>query len=225
MLPVMKGSALTNRTTILICDDHRIVRQGLRALLESQPDFTVVGEAENGREALQQAKSLRPDIILMDISMPLLNGLETARQLTREGIPGRVIALSVHDDEDMIRMMLAAGAMGYFTKDTASEELISAIRTVTRGEIALSPAITRLVVEDYLRWADVNERQPDNLTPREREVLQLIAEGHRNTAIAKVLNISVKTVSSHRTNLMQKLNLHSHADLIQYAIHKKIIEI
>jgi DNA-binding NarL/FixJ family response regulator len=216
---------MDKKIKVLIADDHRIVRQGLRALLHQYENIEVLGEAENGRDAVQLAKEICPDVILMDISMPLLNGLEATCQIQRDCPHVKVIALSVHDDEEIIRKMLAAGAMGYITKDAHTEELIQAIVSVHEGEMALSPVITRLVVEDFLRWADIQNGSPDKLTPREREVLQLIAEGHQNKSIAKILQISIKTVRAHRNNIMQKLDLHSQGDLIRYAIQKKIVEI
>jgi len=216
---------VSHKITVMLVDDHRILREGIRALLCAAGDIEVIAQADNGRDAVQLAKSRTPDIILMDTSLPLLNGIEAARQINRDAPCCRVIALSNFDEEEIIRKMLTAGAMGYLTKDTTQEELIQAIYTVHKGEMVLSSAITRLVVEDYLRWADIDAAAPNNLTSRESEVLQLIAEGHNNKAIAALLNISVKTVRCHRSNLMQKLNLHTQGELIQYAIQKKIVEI
>lgn len=216
---------MSRKIKLIIADDHRIVREGIRSLLDGKENIIVIGEAENGREAVRQAKELSPDIMLMDIAMPLLNGLEATKQIRRDCPTVKVIALTVHDDEEYIRSMLSAGAMGFITKYAASDELIQAIRSVHQGEMALSPAITRLVVEDFLRWADVENKNSDNLTPREREVLQLIAEGYKNKDIADILKISIKTVRAHRSNIMQKLDLHSQGELIKYAIQKKIIEI
>jgi DNA-binding NarL/FixJ family response regulator len=210
---------------IIIADDHHLVREGLRSILEHDPDFQIIGEASNGREVVALTKKICPDIILMDVSMPQLNGLEATRQIQRDCPEIKILALSVSEDEEIIRQMLAAGAMGYLTKYANSKELSKAIHTVYNGEMALSPAITRLVVEDYLRWADIEQNKPDKLTPREREVLQLIAEGHRNREIADILKISIKTVQAHRSNLMQKLDLHSQGELIKYAIQKKIINL
>jgi RNA polymerase sigma factor (sigma-70 family) len=216
---------VSKKIKLIIADDHRIVREGIIALLNKREDIEVIGEAENGREAVSLAKQYCPDVLLMDIAMPLLNGLEATKQIRRDCPDVRVIALSVHDDEEYIRSMLAAGAMGFITKYAAADELYKAIYSVHQGEMSLSPAITRLVVEDFLRWADVKDENPDKLTPREREVLQLIAEGYKNKEIAEILKISVKTVRAHRTNIMQKLDLHSQGELIRYAIQKKIIDI
>jgi len=216
---------LDNKIKIILADDHRIVREGIRSLLEKSDNLEVIAEAENGREAVQMAKELNPDVILMDIAMPQLNGLEATLQIKRDCPDVKVLALTIHEDEEYIRQMLASGAMGYITKYAATEELVQAVETVHKGEMVLSPAITRLVVEDYLRWADVQQENPDKLTPREREVLQLIAEGHKNKEISDILKISIKTVKAHRNNLMQKLDLHSQGELIRYAIQKKIIEL
>lgn len=216
---------MRSKIKVIIADDHRMVREGLRSLLDQCGRIEVMGEADNGRDAVQLSKEACPDIILMDISMPLLNGLEATRQIHRDCPNVRVIALSVHDDEEFIRKMLAAGAMGYITKYSRAEDLIQAIYSVYEGEMALSPIITRLVVEDFLRWADIKKGNLDKLTNREREILQLIAEGYQNKEIAEILKISIKTVRAHRNNLMQKLDLHSQGELIRYAIQKKIVEI
>ena len=211
---------------ILLADDHTIVREGIRSLLEDESDMTVVAEANDGHSAIRLANQLRPDVILMDIAMPLLNGLEATRKI-KEGIPdARVLILTMHENEEYIRQVLSSGAMGYILKDAAARDLLGAIRTVYRGEMILSPAVTRLVIEDYLRWGDLQpEKNSTALSPREREVLQLIAEGYTNKQIAGILSISIKTVQTHRLNLMKKLDLHDRADLIKYAIQKKIIEI
>jgi len=215
-----------NKIRILLADDHTILRSGIRAILEDEPGFVVVGEAENGRSAVTMACQVEPDVVIMDIAMPLLNGLEATRQIKRQCPGVRVLILTMHDNEEYIRQVLEAGAMGYILKDAAAKELINAIRAVHRGESVLSPAITRLVIEDYLRWGGTRpQEESDGLSPREREVLQLIAEGHTNKQIAEILSISVKTVQAHRTNLMQKLDLHDRGELIKYAIQKKIIEI
>ena len=211
---------------ILLADDHTILRESLRTRLEREPDLVVVGEAEDGRAAVALACQLKPNVVVMDIAMPLLNGLEATRQIKRQCPNVRVLILSQHDNEEYIRQALEAGAMGFILKDAAAAELISAVRSVQRGEAVLSPAITRLVIEDYLRWGGIRPgEKADGLSAREREVLQLIAEGYTNKQIAEILTISVKTVQAHRLNLMQKLNLHDRGELIKYAIQKKIIEI
>jgi DNA-binding NarL/FixJ family response regulator len=202
------------------------LRSGVRALLENELGLSVIGEAEDGRAAVSMACKLKPDVVIMDIAMPLLNGLEATRQIKIQCPDVKVLVLSMHDNEEYIRQALEAGAMGYILKDAAPGELIGAIRSVHRGEAVLSPAVTRLVIEDYLRWGGTRpQEESDSLSPREREVLQLIAEGYTNKQIAEILSISIKTVQAHRNNLMQKLDLHDRGELIKYAIQKKIIEI
>jgi DNA-binding NarL/FixJ family response regulator len=211
---------------ILIADDHRLLREGIRSLLKEEPDITVVGEAEDGRMAVSLTHHLHPDVILMDIGMPLLNGLEAIRQIKRDHPEINVLVLTVHDNDEYYRQVLEAGASGYILKRAAASELVAAIRAVYNGEAVLSPSITRLLLEDYLRKETSKiEVEADTLSPREREILQLIAEGKTSREIADILNLSIKTVQSHRTSLMQKLDLHDRGDLIKYAIQKKIIEI
>ncbi len=211
---------------ILLADDHTILREGIRALINAQPDLDVVGEAEDGRQAVRLAEQLNPDVVLMDIAMPLLNGLEATRQIRHAFPKVKILILTMHENEDYIRQALANGAMGYLLKDATSSELVAAIRAVHRGEAVLSPPVTRLVVENYLRWGNLQtESATDGLSPRERETLQLIAEGYTNKQIAEILSISIKTVQTHRLNLMKKLGLHDRADLIKYAIQRKIIDI
>ena len=215
-----------NKIRVLLADDHTILRDGIRALLDDQTDIEVIGEAGDGQATVKMTAQLQPDVVVMDIAMPLLNGLEATRQIQRDFPQVKVLILTMHENEEYIRQVLAAGALGYVLKDAAARDLIGAIRAVYQGEAVLSPAITRLVIEDYLRWGDI--RPPDSsngLTSREREVLQLIAEGYTNKEIAEILCISIKTVQSHRTNLMSKLDLHDRGELIKYAIQKKIIDI
>ena len=215
-----------DKIRIVLADDHTILRNGIRAILDDEPGMEIVGEADDGRTAVNVACQLKPDIVIMDIAMPLLNGLEATRQIRRTCPGVKVIILTMHDNEEYVIQMLEAGAMGYILKDAAARELIQAIRTVNRGEAVLSPAITRIVIEDYLRWGGIRPTNGnEELSPREREILQLIAEGYTSKQIAEILVISVKTVQAHRTSLMQKLNLHNRGESIKYAIQKKIIEI
>ncbi len=215
-----------NRIRVLLADDHTILRDGIRALLVDQADIEVIGEAEDGLSTVKMVGKLKPDVVIMDIAMPLLNGLEATRQIQRDYPQVKVLILTMHENEEYIRQVLAAGALGYVLKDAAAHDLLGAIRAVHRGEAVLSPAITRLVIEDYLRWGDIRPADTSNgLTPREREILQLIAEGYTNKEIAEILSLSVKTIQSHRSNLMSKLDLHDRGELIKYAIQKKIIDI
>jgi DNA-binding NarL/FixJ family response regulator len=215
-----------DKVQILLVDDHTVLRDGIRALLEKESDMAVAGEAEDGRTAVRLACQLKPDVVLMDVAMPLLNGLEATRQIIHDCPQVKVLILTMHDNEEYIRLALANGAMGYILKDAPAHELLEAIRAVHRGETVLSPAITRLVIENYLRWGEYQKnRSTDGLSPRESEVLQLIAEGYSSKQIAEILCISIKTVQTHRMNLMSKLDLHNRAELIKYAIQRKIIDI
>ena len=215
-----------NKIRVLLADDHTILRDGIRALLDDQADIEVIGEAEDGLSTVKMVAKLKPDVVIMDIAMPMLNGLEATRQIQRDYPQVKVLILTMHENEEYIRQVLAAGALGYVLKDAAAHDLLGAIRAVHRGEAVLSPAITRLVIEDYLRWGDIRPADISNgLTPREREILQLIAEGYTNKEIAEILSLSVKTIQSHRGNLMSKLDLHDRGELIKYAIQKKIIDI
>ncbi len=207
---------------ILLADDHKITRQGLRSLLEKQADIKVVAEAEDGREAVSLARELHPDVVIMDVSMPDMNGMAATRQILGESQKIKVIALSMHSDTLFISEMLKSGASGYLLKDCAFEELREAIRTVIAGNIYLSPAISDVVVDDYLyRLSKTSSSDSGEvLTDRELEVLQLMAEGKSTKQIALQLYISVKTVETHRRQIMNKLNLHTVAELTKYAIRK-----
>ncbi len=204
---------------ILLADDHEIVREGLRSLLEKQPDMEVIAEADNGRTAITMSKKLKPEVVIMDITMPDLNGIEATRQIIAESPGVKVIALSMHSSRKLITEMLSAGASGYLLKHSALEELGKAIEAVTNNQTYLSPKITGTVVKDYLRCIeDKDSSALPALTTREREVLQLFAEGKTTKQIASRLHVSISTVESHRKQIMDKLNLHSIAELTKYAI-------
>jgi len=210
---------------ILIADDHKILRQGIITLLDSQPDLEIVGEAHDGKETVEKARQLKPDVVLMDIGMPNLNGLEATRQIKKHNPGTKVLILTIHKNEEYIFQSLQAGASGYLLKDTAVEDLISAIHSVSKDDSFLSPGISKTVIDAFLRKS-ARERVPtafDTLTPREREILQLIAEGHSNPEIAKRLYISKKTVEAHRSHIMEKLDIHDVVDLVKYAIRKGIV--
>jgi len=208
-------------TTVLLADDHEMVREGLRALLEKEDDLEVVGEAENGRRAVRLARDLAPDIVVMDVSMPDLNGMEATRQVSRRCPQTQVIALSVHADPRFVTEMLRAGADGYVLKDCAFEDLARGIRAVVAGETYLSPRVAGAVVEGHVR-APATEARPTGsvLTPREREVLQLLSEGHGTKQIARRLHVSTKTIDTHRQHIMDKLDVHNVADLTKYAVRE-----
>jgi DNA-binding NarL/FixJ family response regulator len=206
---------------ILLADDHKIVRDGLRNLLEKDPEIVVVGEAEDGREALQLARRLSPDVVVMDIAMPDLNGIEATRQILAEMQKIKIVALSMHSDKRYVSEMLKAGTSGYLLKDCAFEELITAIRTIARGKIYLSPGIAGVVLEDYIRTGSSAATSAFSLlSDREREVLQLMAEGRTTKEVAAHLHVSVKTIETHRTHIMAKLDIHSIAALTKYAIRE-----
>ena len=210
---------------ILLADDHSIVRRGLRSALEDESGYNIVGEAANGREAVQMAELLRPDIAIVDIAMPQLNGIDATAQIQKVSSVTRVIMLSVHSDETYVLRALTAGARGYMLKDTAENEVISAVRAVAQGNSWFSPAIARTLMEEHVRYLRKRglEDSYDLLTDREKQVLQLLAEGRSNKEVANVLNVGVSTVETHRMNLMQKLNLHSTADIVLYAVRKRVI--
>ncbi len=207
---------------VLLADDHDIVRHGLRALLEKESDMGVVGEASDGREAVELATKLRPNVVVMDISMAELNGIDATRKVTEECSNTHVIALSMHSDVRFVSRMLDAGARGYLLKDCAFEELVQAIRDVCNNKMFLSPGITGVVVEDYrrrLHSEDTTVAAPA-LTPREREVLQQLAEGKSTKEMAHAFSVSIKTIETHRQNIMNKLDLRSVAELTKYAIRE-----
>jgi two-component system, NarL family, response regulator NreC len=209
------------RTRILLVDDHALVRQGFKMILSAQADMEIVGEAGNGREAVQIAEELRPDVVVMDVAMPELNGIEATRRLLVSLPHTRVIALSMHRDSVYVRETLRAGARGYLLKDSPAGDLVTAVRSVASGESYLSPAVSNAVLDDYRRHVT---NPIDLLTTREREVLQMLAEGKTNKEIAVVLNLSVYTVDAHRGRIMEKLNVHSINELVRFAVRNGLID-
>ncbi len=214
-----------NKVRILIADDHGIVRKGLRLQLEQHEEFQVVGEASDGREAVRLAEELSPDVIIMDIAMPNLNGIQATTQLVKKNPNLGVIILSMHSDESYLTRTLSAGAKGYLLKDSADQDLYRAVQSVSEGKPFFSPTIAKTLLEDYMRQLQQRGLQDsyDLLTDREKEILQLLAEGKSNKEVASQLNLSPSTVETHRTRIMQKLDLHSSADIVLYAVRKKII--
>ena len=212
-------------TRVLIADDHGIVRKGLRFVLESDPGMRVVAEASNGREAAALCEQLKPDIAILDIAMPQMNGIEAVAQIHKASPKTQCLILSMHTDETYILRALSAGAKGYILKDAVEDEVLPAVQAVLRGKSYFSPAIAKTLLEDYIRYLRQRglEDSYDLLTDREKEVLQLLAEGRSNKEVANVLGLSVTTVETHRTNLMQKLGLHSTAEIVLYAVRKRII--
>ena len=212
---------------VLIADDHKIMLAGLRSLLEKQTDFDVVGEAENGRKAVQMAQEKKPEVVVMDVSMPDLNGMEATKQIIESLPETRVIALSMHSDKRFVMGMLRVGASGYLLKDCASQELANAIHQVAMGKKYLSPDITGVIIDDFLLGGSSEEvsTAASVLSAREREVLQLIAEGWSTKQIASHLYVSIKTIETHRRQIMKKLDLHTIADLTKYAIREGLTSI
>ena len=210
---------------VLLADDHGIVRRGMRALLETEPGVTVVGEAADGLDALRMCEEQRPDLLILDIGMPRLNGIDVAARAQKLQPVPRVIMLSMHADESYVLRALDAGACGYLLKDATDEDLLPALRAVARGKRFFSPAIARVLAEDYVRQLQVRglDDSYSLLTDREKEVLQLLAEGHANKDVAAVLQVGLSTVETHRANLMQKLGLHNTADIILYAVRKRLV--
>ncbi len=205
---------------VLLAEDHTIVRQGISALLKSEPDLEVVGEASDGLEAVEMAKKLTPDVVLMDIAMRNLNGLEATRKIKKLFSHMKVLVLTMYENEEWIFQILKAGASGYLIKDSAMTDLISAIRAIYQGDSYLSPSISKKVIDEYVRKAEIGEKKgvEDVLSGREREILQLMAEGHSVPEIASFLCISKKTVEAHKTHIMEKLNIRDKVGLIKYAI-------
>jgi len=216
-----------NKITVLLADDHTVVRQGLRSLLAAEPDIEIVGEAENGRQAVQMAKNLTPNIVVMDIAMPQLNGLEAARQIMEANPTAKVIMLSAHSDDAYVEQATNAGAVGYLIKQTSSHDLCKAIREVQRGNTFFSPSIGKHLKHQYEKSpqrAGLSKKRGADLSSREIEVLQLIAEGKANKETADELGISIKTVEKHRQQVMNKLNIHEVAGLTRYALSQGLVE-
>lgn len=212
------------RTRLLIVDDHAVVRSGLRALLDSQPDMEVIGEAADGVEAVSRCRTLRPDIVLLDLTMPGRSGLHAVADLQRLAPAPKVLVLTMHDDETYLRHAVRAGAEGYVIKQAADTELIAAIHALTRNERYLQPTLAGALVHDYERPPARGRRGgQDPLSEREREVVTLIALGHAHKAIAERLNISVKTIEAHRARILEKLNLKTRADLVRYALERRLL--
>jgi two-component system, NarL family, response regulator NreC len=212
-------------TRLLLVDDHAVVRSGLRMLLENEPEIEIVGEANNAHEAIEAATKLKPNLILMDIGLPDLSGIDATREIKKRFPDISIVALTIHEDEEYFFKMLEAGASGYVPKRAAPEELLTAIRAAANGQVYLYPSLAKLLVRDFLSGGrPTDEQPPSEITDREQEILTYLAEGANNEEIAKSLVISPKTVARHRENIMRKLNLHSRAELVRYAIRKGIIK-
>lgn len=211
---------------ILLADDHTILRAGLRMMLNAQPDMDVIGEAQDGRQALQEVQRLQPDVVLMDITMPDMNGIEATKQIKRMQPDVKILVLTMHEHDEYVFQALRAGASGYMLKEALDTELITAIHVIKSGQFYLSPTAQSVVVGDYLQRVRTGEERDSysSLTEREREILKLVAEGHTNNQIAERLVISPKTVDTHRTHIMDKLNLHSRAELVKYAMRRGLLE-
>jgi DNA-binding NarL/FixJ family response regulator len=210
---------------VIVADDHTIIRSGLKALLDREPDIEVVAEAADGRQAVQKAQELQPEVVLLDIAMPNLNGIEAARQIAAKHERMGIIILSMHSDESYVLKALKAGARGYLLKDSSESDVMNAVRAVNAGKAYFSPEISRMMADDYLRQMQQRgvEDSYELLTSREREILQMLAEGKSNKDVANLLNLSLHTVETHRSNILQKLNLHSVPELILYAVRKGIV--
>ena len=214
-----------SKIRVLVVDDHAMFREGIRSLLQGYDDVEVAGEATQGREAIEKVRQLAPQVVLMDIAMPVMGGLEATRRIQKESPNTRVLALTQYEDSEYILSMLRAGAKGYISKTATASELVSAIRTVYNGECFLYPSAATTLIEEYLMRVGGEKNEYERLTDREREILQLVAEGRTNREIADTLFISVKTVLRHRTGIMEKLDFHNRTELIKYAISKGLIDV
>lgn len=217
---------MDTRIRILLADDHTILRAGLRMMLNAQPDMEVIGEAQDGKQAINATMHLQPDIVLMDITMPDMNGIEATRQIKRVAPEVKVLVLTMHENDEYVFQALRAGASGYILKEAADTELITALHVLRSGQFYLSPSAQSVIVGDYLQRVHTGEEKDsyNNLTEREKEILKLVAEGYTNNQIAERLVISPKTVDTHRTHVMDKLNLHSRAELVKYAMRRGLLE-
>ena len=209
---------------ILVVDDHAVVRRGVRSLLESHEGWEVCGEATTGRDAVEQSRRLRPDVVVMDLSLPELNGLDATRHILKDAPETEVLVLTMHQSEELARDVLQAGARGYVLKSDADENLIAAVENLRQHKPFLTPTVTEFVLDGYIREGADQDASPGAVTAREREIIQLIAEGKSNKKAASALSISVKTVEAHRANIMRKLHLRSVSDLVRYAIRNKIVQ-
>ena len=221
-----RGDVVVMKIKILLADDHTILRAGLKMMLNAQPDMEVVGEAQDGRQAIAETQRLHPDIVLMDITMPDMNGIEATRQIKKLIPEAKVLVLTMHENDEYVFQALRAGASGYMLKEAADTELISALHVISSGQFYLSPIAQSVMVGDYLQRVRAGEERDSysSLTEREREILKLVAEGYTNNQIAERLVISPKTVDTHRTHIMDKLNLHSRAELVKYAMRRGLLE-
>jgi two-component system, NarL family, response regulator NreC len=215
---------MSKKTRVLVCDDHALFREGVKTILSYQPEFEVVGEADDGRQGVELAVRLHPDVVLMDISMPVLKGFDATRRIKKERPDVKVLILTVYDDEDMVARCLDAGASGYVLKDSPPAQLTYAIQAVSRGQQYMSPRVLTGLVREYIAHPAEHKTGYNLLSDREREILVLLAEGIALKDIAQRLNLSVKTVDAHKYNLMRKLDLHDRSELIRYAIRKRLVE-
>ena len=224
--PVSEQETLQKKIRILLADDHTILRAGLKMMLNAQPDMEIVGEAQDGRQSIAEAQKLQPDVVLMDITMPDINGIEATKQIKKLLPDTRVLVLTMHEHDEYVFQALRAGASGYMLKEAAATDLITALRVIQSGQFYLSPTAQSVMVGDYLQRVRAGEEKDSysSLTEREREILKLVAEGYTNNQIAERLVISPKTVDTHRTHIMDKLNLHSRAELVKYAMRRGLLE-
>jgi two-component system response regulator NreC len=215
---------VSKKIRILVCDDHALFREGVKTILRSCPQFELIGEASDGRQAVDLAKDLNPNVVLMDISMPVLKGFDAARRIHKAQPEVAILILTIYDDEDMVARCLSSGAAGYILKDAPPAQLVYAVQAVSRGEKYMSPRVLKSVVNSYLTRPEQVRTRYELLSDREREILVMLAEGYALKEVATKLNLSVKTVDAHKVNLMRKLELHDRSELIRYAIRKKLIE-